>query len=60
LKTFDLRELLHIIPRQDYLLVLEEARYFMEDSVIGEIHNLLETFSGQKTKAGPGSGFELQ
>lgn len=59
LKTFDLRELIHIIPKEDYLLVLEEAKYFMEDSVISEIHAMLGFFSKNKIASRLNNGFEF-
>ncbi|GJQ47952.1 hypothetical protein KsCSTR_33420 [Candidatus Kuenenia stuttgartiensis] len=59
LKTFDLRELIHIIPKEDYLLVLEEAKYFMEDSVISEIHAMPGFFSKNKIASRLNNGFEF-
>jgi len=59
LKTFDLRELMHIIPKQDYLLVLEEAKYFMEDSVVSEIHNLFDCFQKHRIQSRLNNGFDF-
>ena len=60
LKTFDLTELVHIIPKQDYLLVLEEAKYFVEDAVAGKIHEMIHFISGREDKPGLNDGFEFQ
>ncbi|MBF8275240.1 MAG: hypothetical protein HW390_313 [Candidatus Brocadiaceae bacterium] len=60
LKTFDLKELVQIIPKQDYLLVLEEAKYVVEDTVINKIHDMIHFVSGHEDKPKLNDGFEFQ
>ncbi len=44
LDEFSLAELVRILPREDYLLVLDEAKYFAEDAVVDEMHKVCELF----------------
>lgn len=44
LSEFKLTELAGILPRQDYLLVLDEAKYFAEDAVVDEMHKVFHMF----------------
>jgi len=60
LKTFDLKELVQIIPKRDYLLVLEEAKYVVEDTVIGKMHDMIHFVSGHEDKPKLNGGFEFQ
>jgi flavin-dependent dehydrogenase len=54
LQEFKLSELIHILPKRDYLLVLDEAKYFAEDAVLDEMHKLSQHF--HKTPPSPPSG----
>ena len=47
LKEFDLKELFDVLPAADYLLLLEEAAHFVEESVIDEVRD----FFGWKNPA---------
>lgn len=60
LKTFDLKELVQIIPKQDYLLALEEAKYVVEDTVVSKIHDMIHFISRHDDKPGLNDGFEFQ
>ena len=51
LEEFELSELASILPKEDYLLVLEEVRYFAEDAVVDEMHKVFGLF--HKTEAKP-------
>lgn len=44
LTEFKLTELAGILPREDYLTVLEEAKYFAEDAVVDEMHKVFSLF----------------
>lgn len=60
LKTFDLKELIQIIPKQDYLLVLEEAKYVVEDTVVSKVHDMIHFISKNEEKPELNDGFEFQ
>ena len=51
LSAFKLTELASILPKADYLLVLDEVKYFAEDAVVDEMHKVLGAF--HKTPAAP-------
>ncbi|MEK6906568.1 MAG: NAD(P)-binding domain-containing protein [Nanoarchaeota archaeon] len=55
LDNFSLIELMNILPPEDYLLVLEEASYFIEDSIINNMKELL----GKKNEINK-KGFEFK
>ncbi len=55
-----LRELVHIIPKQDYLLVLEEAKYVVEDAVIGKVHDMIHFITKHDDEPKLNDGFEFQ
>ncbi len=59
LNQFDLRELIHIVPKDDYLLMLEEAKYFIENAVLDEIHDLFSYFHKNKVKSNLKNGFNF-
>lgn len=59
LSQFDLRELAHILPKKDYLIILEEAKYFTEDVVVKEMHNMLDFFHKNKVKSTLNNGFDF-
>lgn len=44
LTEFELSELVRILPREDYLLLLDEAKYFAEDAVVDEMHKVFGLF----------------
>lgn len=44
LKEFSLRELVSILPKEDYLLLANEAVYFVEDAAVQEIHKFFHWF----------------
>lgn len=44
LDEFELLELVRILPKEDYLLVLEEVKYFAEDAVVDEMHKVFGLF----------------
>ncbi len=50
LKEFDFRELLHIIPPEDYLVILKEAKYFVEDAVLESIEEAIKIFKKKSAK----------
>jgi flavin-dependent dehydrogenase len=41
---FELSELVSILPKDDYLLVLEEAKFFAEDAVVDEMNKVFGLF----------------
>lgn len=60
LAEFELSELVRILPEEDYLLVLDEVKYFAEDAVVDEMHEVFSLF--HKNKAKPSSmnnGFDF-
>jgi hypothetical protein len=44
LSEFSLAELVSILPKEDYLLLLEEAKYFVEDAIVDEMHKIFSLF----------------
>ena len=44
LAEFKVSELVSILPREDYLLVLDEVKYFAEDAVLDEMHKIFSLF----------------
>lgn len=59
LTNFDLLELLRILPREDYLLVLEEARYFAQDALLAEMHKAFSLFHKDEPPGGKSNGFDF-
>ena len=65
LSQFDLRELVHVLPKKDFLILLDEAKYFedAEDAVIEgvheEVHKLFNHFSKHKVKSTLNNGFDF-
>jgi flavin-dependent dehydrogenase len=59
MENFDLRELAHIFPKEDYKLFLEEAKYFVEDFVVQEMRDLLGIFEKHKLKSRLNNGFDF-
>ncbi len=60
LAQFELMELVRILPKEDYLLVLDEVKYFAEDAVVDKMHEVFGFF--HKTKAEPSgmnNGFDF-
>lgn len=53
LAEFSLKELVGILPKEDYLLVLDEAKYFAEDALVDAMHEVLGFF--HKSEAEPSS-----
>jgi flavin-dependent dehydrogenase len=51
LDEFSVSELVGILPKEDYLLVLDEVKYFAEDAVLDEMHEVFGIF--HKTSATP-------
>ena len=49
LAEFKLTELVAILPKEDYLLVIEEVKFFVEDAVVDEMHKVFGFF--HKTNA---------
>ncbi len=60
LSHFDLKELVHIVPRQDYLLILELAKYFLEDSVLQEFQELAHLLGEKPGPSSAQDGFNFQ
>ena len=60
LDEFELTELAGILPREDYLLVLDEAKYFAEDAVVDEMHKVFGLFHQSKTEpSGMNNGYNF-
>lgn len=59
LAEFDLKELVHILPKEDYLLLIEEVRYFAEDALIDEMHEVFNRFHKRKAKSDMNDGFDF-
>lgn len=60
LDEFELTELVRILPRQDYLLVLDEVRYFAEDAVVDEMHKVFGGFHKPPAKPlGMNDGYDF-
>jgi hypothetical protein len=51
LTEFKLTELVKILPKADYLLVLDEVKFFAEDTVVDEMHKVFSFF--HKNDAAP-------
>lgn len=60
MSEFELSELVRIFPRDDFLLVLDEAKFFAEDAVVDEMRGLFDHFhkgSGQASGRNQGYNF---
>ncbi len=44
LEEFELMQLVRILPKEDYLLVLEEVKYFAEDALLDDMHRVFHGF----------------
>ncbi|MFK5984174.1 MAG: FAD-dependent monooxygenase [Pseudomonadota bacterium] len=58
IKYFDMKELMHIMPFEDYLLLLEEVKEFLEYEAIEKLHKLLHVFH-KKTPDDEQTGFDF-
>ncbi len=60
LKEFSIAELVRILPREDYGLVLEETKYFVEDAIHEEMHKIWSLFhSSNETPSGLNNGYNF-
>lgn len=50
LTEFKLSELASILPKEDYLLVLDEAKYFAQDAVVDEMHKVFSQFHKEQAE----------
>lgn len=50
LDEFKLSELVRILPREDYLLLLDAVKYFAEDAVVDEMHKVFGLFHKTPTQ----------
>jgi len=55
---FELVELIKIIPKEDYSIILEEAGFLVEDAAIEEIKKILEPKS-ERSKINKEEGFKF-
>jgi len=53
LAEFEPSELARILPKADYLLVLDEVRYFGEDAVVDEMHKVFSLFHSPNRTISP-------
>ncbi|WP_198265147.1 FAD-dependent monooxygenase [sulfur-oxidizing endosymbiont of Gigantopelta aegis] len=58
-KYFDLRELMHIMPHEDYFLLLEEVKEYVEAEVLDGLHELLSIFKHKKIRSVHINGFDF-
>ncbi|MBF0550514.1 MAG: hypothetical protein HQK60_08260 [Deltaproteobacteria bacterium] len=59
LTEFDLMELVHILPKRDYLLVLEEAKYFAEDALVDKMHEVIGFLHQNQSELDMNNGFDF-
>jgi hypothetical protein len=59
LEEFDPVELLRILPKEDYLLVLEEAKYFAEDALVDKMHEIFGSRDKSSAKPSMNNGFDF-
>lgn len=61
LREFSLEELVRILPKEDYLLVLDEARLFAEDALLDAMRAVADRFHHHETQPEPtmNNGFDF-
>ncbi|MBF0509157.1 MAG: hypothetical protein HQK57_09565, partial [Deltaproteobacteria bacterium] len=59
LTEFKPMELVHILPKEDYLLIVEEAKYFAEDALVDEMHKVIGFFHKKKSDSDMNNGFDF-
>lgn len=59
IKYFDLRELMHIMPHEDFLLLLEEVKDFIEGEVLDGLYNMIHFYKKSKTQSALVNGFDF-
>ena len=59
LKEFDLKELFEILPASDYALLLEEAAYFVGESIVDEVREWFGKTSPAPANATRNPGFDF-
>jgi len=59
LSTFSSEELLHVLPREDFLLVLELIKNFAEDILLDEFHELMHLFGEHDAPQTLNDGFDF-
>ncbi|WP_156921568.1 hypothetical protein [Desulfovibrio inopinatus] len=59
-KEFDLTELVHILTKEDYCLLLEEARFFAEDTFLEEMQKVFHRHHGSSTDIPLSNGYDFQ
>jgi hypothetical protein len=60
LKEFHLKELYGILPMADYALLVEEAAYFVGESVIDEVRHLLHRGGSASESGSRNPGFDFE
>ena len=58
-KEFKPMELVSILTKADYLLLLEEARYFAEDALLTDLHDVFERHHGISVEKAENSGYNF-
>src|SRR6185369_8454684 len=60
LDEFQLSELVRILPSADYLLVLDEVKYFAEDAVLDDMHKVFGLFDKEQAQpSGLNNGYNF-
>jgi flavin-dependent dehydrogenase len=59
LAEFELMELARILTKEDFLLVLEEIKYFAEDTLVQKMHEVFSLFHNGKPGSYMNDGFDL-
>ena len=58
-KHFKISELVHIIPKEDIPLILEEAWYFTKDWIIEKFQSVISKFKKDKSDSSTQNGFDF-
>jgi len=58
-KYFDLRELMHIMPSEDFVLLLEEVKEYVEADVLDGLYSLVHMFDKNNVKSRHQNGFDF-
>ncbi|MBI5179760.1 MAG: hypothetical protein HZA04_10940 [Nitrospinae bacterium] len=59
LKHIPAKDLIKVLPREDYITVMEEAKYFVEDAVKDKLHGFLDILKGGKPHPALEDGFSF-
>ncbi len=58
-KEFSPMELVRVLKKDDYILLLEEARYFVEDALLTELHDVFKRHHGVSVETYLNSGYNF-